>query len=40
MNEGTASAADVLNLIRKVRERVHEARGIELETEVQIIGED
>ncbi len=40
VNEGTASAADVLNLIQKVRERVHEARGIELETEVQIIGED
>jgi UDP-N-acetylenolpyruvoylglucosamine reductase len=40
VNLGDATAADVLRLIQRVRERVREARGIELETEVEIVGED
>ncbi len=39
VNEGGASAQDILNLIDVVKKRVKESRGIELETEVQIIGE-
>jgi UDP-N-acetylenolpyruvoylglucosamine reductase len=39
INEGGASAKDVLDLIELVRERVRAERGIELETEVEIIGE-
>jgi UDP-N-acetylmuramate--alanine ligase len=39
VNEGGATAADVLELIELVRRRVREARGIELESEVEIIGE-
>jgi UDP-N-acetylenolpyruvoylglucosamine reductase len=39
VNEGGATAQDVLNLIEIVKQRVKESRGIELETEVQIIGE-
>jgi UDP-N-acetylenolpyruvoylglucosamine reductase len=40
VNEGGASAGDVLGLIELVRERARETRGIELETELQIIGEN
>ena len=40
VNEGGATAADVLGLIGKIREQVRQARGIELETEVEILGED
>ena len=40
VNLGHATAADVLELIRQVRERVHEAHGVWLETEVRVIGED
>jgi UDP-N-acetylenolpyruvoylglucosamine reductase len=40
VNEGSATAADVLSLIGKLRQQVREARGIELETEVEILGED
>jgi UDP-N-acetylenolpyruvoylglucosamine reductase len=40
VNDGTASARDVLELIEKVREHVKAERGIELHTEVEIIGED
>lgn len=39
VNEGGATAQDVLNLIEVVKKRVRESRGIDLETEVQIIGE-
>jgi UDP-N-acetylmuramate--alanine ligase len=39
VNEGGASAQDVLNLIEVIKQRVKAARGIDLETEVQIIGE-
>ena len=40
INKGQASAKDVLNLIHSVQARVAEAHGVNLETEVRIIGED
>lgn len=40
VNLGQARAADVLGLIDLVRNRAREARGVELETEVEIVGED
>jgi len=40
VNDGTATAADVLGLMSMIRERVKAAEGIDLEPEVQIIGED
>ncbi len=40
VNDGTATAGDVLALIEVVRQRAFEARGVRLETEVQIVGED
>ena len=39
VNEGGATAADVLALINLVKERALSKRGIELRTEVEIIGE-
>jgi len=39
VNEGGATAKDVLALIEIVRERAKAARGIELQTEVEILGE-
>ena len=36
---GSATATDVLSLIDVVKQRVKSARGIELETEVKILGE-
>ena len=39
INDGTATARDVLELIELIRQRAHSARGIDLETEVEIIGE-
>ena len=39
VNEGNATARDVLTLIEVLRERVRAARGIELETEVEILGD-
>ena len=39
INKGQASAEDVLNLIHSVQARVAEAHGVNLETEVRIIGE-
>jgi UDP-N-acetylenolpyruvoylglucosamine reductase len=39
VNDGTATARDVLDLIELVRSRARATRGIELETEVEIIGE-
>lgn len=40
VNRGDASAADVLGLIEQARETVRSASGIELETEVKIVGRD
>jgi UDP-N-acetylenolpyruvoylglucosamine reductase len=40
VNDGKATARDVLELIAILKTRVKEARGIELHTEVEIIGED
>lgn len=40
VNAGGSTAADVLKLIEVVRHRVFEARGILLETEVLIVGEE
>jgi len=39
VNDGNATASDVLQLIERVRERARSERGIELETEVRIIGD-
>ena len=39
VNEGNATARDVLGLIDVIKERARTARGIELETEVEILGE-
>jgi len=39
INDGTGTAQDVLELIELIRERARTERGIELETEVEIIGE-
>jgi UDP-N-acetylenolpyruvoylglucosamine reductase len=39
VNDGTATARDVLELVEKIRARARAARAIELETEVEIIGE-
>lgn len=39
VNEGNATAEDVLQLLALIRQRAREERGIELETEVEIIGE-
>jgi UDP-N-acetylenolpyruvoylglucosamine reductase len=40
VNDGTATAKDVLALIEKVRAQVKAERGIELHTEVEVVGED
>ena len=40
INEGTATARDVLELIELIRSRVKAARGIDLQTEVEIVGDD
>ena len=40
VNDGGATAADMLELIDKVKATAREKRGIELETEVQIVGEN
>ena len=40
VNDGGASAADVLGLIDQIKATAWEERGIRLETEVQIVGED
>ncbi len=39
VNDGTATARDVLELIEVIRQRARAERGIELETEVEIAGE-
>ena len=40
VNDGGASASEVLELIAKIQDTAREKRGIELETEVQIMGEE
>jgi UDP-N-acetylenolpyruvoylglucosamine reductase len=40
VNDGGASASEVLELIKKIQDTAREKRGIELETEVQIVGEE
>jgi UDP-N-acetylenolpyruvoylglucosamine reductase len=40
VNDGTATARDVLELIEQLKQHVKAERGIELHTEVEIIGED
>lgn len=40
INDGTATACDVLALIELVRTTARAQRGLELETEVEIVGED
>jgi UDP-N-acetylenolpyruvoylglucosamine reductase len=40
VNDGTASAREVLELIGLIQRRVRQERGIELETEVEVIGVD
>jgi len=40
VNEGGATANDVLELIELIRDKARDERGLELETEVQILGED
>jgi UDP-N-acetylmuramate--alanine ligase len=40
VNDGDASAREVLELIAKIKETARSKRGIELETEVQIVGEE
>lgn len=40
VNDGNASASDVLDLISRIKAKALDERGIELETEVQIIGQD
>ncbi|MEM9283534.1 MAG: UDP-N-acetylmuramate--L-alanine ligase [Verrucomicrobiota bacterium] len=40
VNQGKASADQVLELIKNIQAEAKESRGIELETEVQIIGQD
>jgi UDP-N-acetylmuramate--alanine ligase len=39
VNDGGATATDVLQLIEKIQQTARAQRGIELETEVQIVGE-
>jgi UDP-N-acetylenolpyruvoylglucosamine reductase len=40
ITDGTAAARDVLELIELIRSRVKASRGIDLQTEVEIVGED
>jgi UDP-N-acetylenolpyruvoylglucosamine reductase len=40
VNAGGATAHDVLQLIALIKERVRQARGVELETEVVILGDE
>jgi UDP-N-acetylenolpyruvoylglucosamine reductase len=40
VNRGKASASEVLSLIEQIKAKAKEERGVDLETEVQILGED
>ena len=39
INEGHANSSDIENLIDKVKKRVNEKTGVNLELEIKIIGE-
>ncbi len=39
VNDGGATAADMLELIDQIKSAARAKRGIELETEVQVVGE-
>ena len=40
VNDGGATAVEMLELIEKIKQTARERRGVELETEVQIVGEE
>jgi UDP-N-acetylmuramate dehydrogenase len=40
VNEGNATAREIIELIELVKDKARSLRGIELHTEVQIVGED
>jgi len=40
VNDGGATAAEMLQLIAKIQATAREKRGVELQTEVQIVGEE
>jgi len=40
VNDGGASATEILALIERIREKARQDRGIDLETEVRVVGED
>jgi UDP-N-acetylenolpyruvoylglucosamine reductase len=40
VNRGDATSADILELVRRVRARVRQAKGVELEPEVLLCGKD
>ncbi len=40
VNRGSATAAEVLHLIQDIRRRVKEGRGVDMELEVTVVGED
>lgn len=40
VNEGGATAADVLTLIKMIQDKAYEERGVELQTEAMILGEE
>jgi UDP-N-acetylenolpyruvoylglucosamine reductase len=40
VNEGGATAREVLDLIAQIKEKAQEERGVQLELEVKVIGED
>lgn len=40
VNKGNASAADVLNLMAMIRDKVYSTKGVMLEPEIKVIGED
>ena len=40
VNDGNATACDILELVEILKQRVKAARGIDLQTEIEIIGED
>ena len=39
VNNGAAKSSDIENLINKVKKKVHEKTGVDLELEIKIVGE-
>ena len=39
VNDGNAKSSDIENLIKKVKEKVNEETGVNLELEIKIVGE-